>query len=208
VGTGRLDLPVPKPGDVHPGHPPVLWIAGSYRHRGPGASRRVPYGGADPPGRASVVARGSPGASTLKGHRACTVSHAPQSAGTLVRTSWVGQRALPGQHRGPSSLTPQVGGSGQHTPGCARVLTGPGPLPTSPQARAPSGLRPDPRTRSGASAGPGPDGSPPPVTTRTKPPSPSAPPTKSGDAVHVARARGLSLASRQPGLVPPLGTLQ
>ncbi len=85
--------------------------------------------------RATVSARGSPWALTPTGHQASTVSHAPQSAGP--RAGEVGSAS--GSGFVSTAARPQVGGPGRHTPSRAAhpqvgVLTGPGPLPTSPQA--------------------------------------------------------------------------
>ena len=48
LGGRRARTARPRNTGCHLGHPPALWIAGMYRHRGSGASRRVPYGGAYP----------------------------------------------------------------------------------------------------------------------------------------------------------------
>jgi hypothetical protein len=90
-------------------------------HRGPGASRRVPYGGACP-GLCRLAwiagARGSDTGGPLMimiGQPPLSVTAAPQSAGPWSGQVQVGSASGPGPVS--TAARPQVGGPGRHTPG-------------------------------------------------------------------------------------------
>jgi hypothetical protein len=158
----------------HLGHPPVHGIAGTYRHRGAGASRRVPYGGADPGLCCRAWIAGGSVTEWPTGNHYLPRGSVPQDRVPfkldrpvgLSRTapcppsSWRTRSAHTGP--GPSDALPRSSTGG------VLIRVGPGPLPTSPQAGALTGLCPDPTA--GLGPGPGPGGLPPLPTTRTKPP--------------------------------------
>jgi hypothetical protein len=201
----------PETSRRHPGHPPVHWIAGTYRHRGPRASRRVPYGGAGRQWLPDVPSVSEPPA----------IHARQQRPGASPPGPWSGQV---GSASGPGPVStaarPQIGGPGLHTPG-------PGPLPLFGRQGYSPGLGPSQPVRrrehrrayartQGLAPGPGPDRPPLPVKTRTKPPSPSVTLSnmKSGVTGDVVTLRFMlhehgdsRLPAAQPGFVPPLQTL-
>jgi hypothetical protein len=110
----------PETSGRYPGHPPALWIAVTYHHRGLGASRRVPNGGADTGlSRRNWIAWSS--------HRASTVSPTGQSARTVARSNWAGPASGPGLVS--IAARRQVGGLGWHIPGTGGTYQARGPPP-------------------------------------------------------------------------------
>jgi hypothetical protein len=64
-GDGDLDPPVPKPRDVHPGHPPAPWISWALSSRARRQSSRAVRWGVPGPLSPRVDRRGSPFLSAL-----------------------------------------------------------------------------------------------------------------------------------------------
>ena len=150
----------PRITGCHLGHPPALWIAGMYRHRGSGASRRVPYGGAYPGlSRRAWTARdsesaGQPSPSAYRAALPLRSAHHPSWAGTGPARASAAVRPQRSTRPAPTATGPgpvpdlvQVG-----------VLTGPGPSTTSPQVGALTGSVPSTSGRTRI-AGPGRPGS-------------------------------------------------
>jgi hypothetical protein len=105
----------------HLGHPPVHWIAGLYLHRGPVASRRVPYGGADPGLCCRAwIARGS-----VTERATGQLLSAPRASPPGPWLDQVWSASGPGPVSTAARVRPQVRGPGRHT--------GPGPSPAPPQ---------------------------------------------------------------------------